>query len=529
MILSILVLVLLVTLVYRKTLSYQFVVDDFESVRCNCKEPDIFQSLNFQRMTEYDKNGKPKLYPICKKCGLIQRNEPKNFLQYFWWNVAGLQYTDLKFAHRLVLVIHAINSVLIYLVFGHNPKALLIAGMFAIHPVTTQGSSIWLSGKGYGLAAMSILLMLLFPALAFIFYPIGVFFSFGVMLAPFIFIRTQWWFWVFLIPLVLFFRRKHFTRLLGWRHKLMSEKTAFRAWEWNNIILFFKVTGYNFCLCLFPVKLGIHPTYLGTYGATHTEKKYWLKLDWFFALGVILVYIGATNFFFNYNQTVFGLTWFFIFILPFSQLIAGPMFISERYCLLPLIGILSMLVNLVLDLPLTDVAKAVIFTAFFMGYYMRLLAFMPFYESLLRCTEENIRNFPGSVQAWVWKGGVEKRLGLYPQAYSSWLTAWHLRPFDFRINNNLSAMLMGMGMLKEAGEYLDRAAACPAIGLENVRDFRVKVLRTDLARRMIKAGLVGNQDLCPCKSGKPVKHCVSDNHWEAVLREFAKTVNTREE
>lgn len=460
---SIAIIILVCLIAFHKTIFYKFANDDFEIARCYCK---VSQLVDTKR---HDKPIK-----ICKVCGLEQRKEAKNLWQLIDWHLNGAQYTHFKLAHSLTLGIHIINCILIYLAFGSNNQSLVMALLFSIHPVATQGSSVWLSGKGYGITTALVLLMYWLKWLAPIPYIGTFFFSMNGLLAPAIFIGTSFWFYILLIPILIIWKWKTIKAAYNWKYTIIRQSRNPICWD--NVVLFFKTIGYYFWMCIFPTKLGVHHTYLTTYGLTKEETKQWMKLDGYFYLGIALTaaLLITRN---------FGLLWFFLFLLQWSNIITIHMFIAERYCIIPLIGVMyivSQAINMIGFIQYRYLVFGIVFTY----YWARTSAYLPIYENLMMCIEENTRNFPGSVVAWTWRGGVENNLEMVNKSFDSWLKAWQLRPYDLRLNINLASLLAARGNYDGAENFIDMAAKSPCLNKkqEAFRDQRVAQMREQLKK-----------------------------------------------
>jgi tetratricopeptide (TPR) repeat protein len=276
--------------------------------------------------------------------------------------------------------------------------------------------------------------------------------------SPAMFVRTQWWFWMFLIPIMMWVMRKHVGKSTVMKYTLVSMTR--KPFDWPNIILFFKTIGYYFCIYLFPTHLGIHHTYMERYGLTKEETKFALRLDGFLFLGIGLFLLEIYLFFWHWgNPITYGLSWAFLFILPWCNVCTIIQAIAERYCVLSLIGAIYAFVNLIALLPLN---YAIGVYCLFLGYYLcRTQIYLKRYADVLRCAEHNCENFEDSAAAWRWRGGLERNLGLVNEAFISWMKAWRLRPYDFVLCNNLATILCQRGQWDEAQKFMDMAKKCP--------------------------------------------------------------------
>ena len=484
-------------LVFWRAFFYKYVIDDYTVAKCVCKDPAFYNK----------KENDGSITIECLKCHFKKQDRfAKNIWQNLWWHFIGEQYTNSFLAHSFAFTIHAINCILIYLVLGHNECAYYTALLFAVNPVTTQGG-VWLSGKGYGMTTMMVLLMVGLKWIAPVFYWLTYSFAVSGILSPLLFIRSGLWFWIILIPVCFYVKWKWFKNALEYKYNSATDYQ--KKFKPANLILIFKTLGYYFCLCLMPTRLGVHHTYLYTYGLTKEESDYWLRLDKFFWIGIALGYILFTNFFWNYNLSVFGLIWFFIFIMQWCNLITVQQSIAERYAYLPAIGVMYMLVNTFLQY---GKRGEEVLLAFFVYYVTRTSLHLPSYKDLLTAAQYNILNFPDSHAGWTWRGTIEYMYHRKFMAFESWLTGWKIRPNDFRLCNNLACLCTDMGLIEEAEKYIQLAASIPMQGREKEQDYFCKselnrINAVKQARKFNMDKQAGRNDPCPCGSGKKYKKC----------------------
>jgi hypothetical protein len=432
-------------LMFWRTLFYSSANDDWEIQKCNCKIPEAVDA----------KDGRGSLIRVCKKCGIKER-PTVGFWQMIRWHFLGLGYWKLKLAHSMTLGVHILNTTLIYLAFGHNNISFLAALLFAINPVATQGSSVWLSGRNYGTATLIVLLMKWIPILTPLLYIVTWRFALIGVPGPAQFIHSFWWFWIFLIPLMMFIMKKILRQATEMKYTLVSMTR--KPFDKKNIILFFKSIGYCFCVCLFPTHLGVHHTYCERYGLTPEETKQSLKFDGFLVLGILLCIAMLYLFIFKWsNPVTFGLFWFFLFYLPWANICTIHQFFAERYVVLALIGLMYMFSSILFIIP-----YGMYLACAFVAYYaVRCQIYIKIYADVLRTAEHNCENFEDSAAAWRWRGGLERNLGLVNESFISYMKAWRLRPYDFVLCNNIAAVLCQRNQWEEAKKFMDMAEKCP--------------------------------------------------------------------
>lgn len=479
MIYRILGLVALNVIFFWRTLFYRYAVDDWEVCRCACKDPEVVDIAS----PTPDQKGKK----ICKKCGILARIQATHWWENILWNFGGLvkiknteimtQYTNNVLAHSMTIILHTMNCILIYIAFGATNASYLAAVMFAIHPAAMQGSSVWLCGKGYGLGLMlSLLAWWLMPVMPIIYW-LASYFASALML-PFMFIKTPYWYYVLLFPLVIWMRRKMLHNAIDYKFKMVCISRY--PFHWHNYKLVFKSIGYYACLSLFPVNIGVHHEYLSMFGITEKETKQCLQIDTYFVLGVLLSALMVYLFFWHWGPVAVGLMWYFVFIAPWTNWMAAvnqP--IGERYCVIALVGMLYALANLVIAYPIVY--------ACLITYYATVTnQFLPAYRNILQFAVYNVHSFPASFQGWLWKSDLERNFRLMERSFDSAMQAWILRPEDFLVNNNIATLLLMQHRFKEAEPFLKRMedAKMPNKDLDNKKWIKLKSIRAQMENDM---------------------------------------------
>jgi|GEM_PF-6815541 hypothetical protein len=462
----------LVLLVFWKTIFYGLCVDDVQ----------LWKNSNKLRKI---KNNPPAYTPELTA---------SNPIQYLWWHFSYTRLKSKKLAHLFTLLFHAANSIMIYYAFGSNSVSFMAAVLFAVNPAGTQGS-VWMSARGYSIATLTALLMWVFPAYA----PILYFFNFAIaatnfnfILTPAMFILSDYWWYIFLIPAGALTFLWYYKKLIGPRWggstKIM---TAFKPVK---IILYFKTLGYYFLMGLMPFRLGIYHKFLYSYGLSDKDNKECHRIDGYFFLGLTVMSILICNIKNIYtDQAVFGLFWFVLFISQWCNVITIQQSIAERYIYLPLVGLMLMMSNLLAKIPVEDSGlylQTIVTTAFFVYYLVRTIFHIPAYKDEMAQADSNIMNYPDLYSCYTWKGLLEKKAGHNFIALETWFKGWKLRKNDFRLNNNIAVMLTDMGHLKDAEAFLENAEKNiipeqreAAMSFINAERERIKKIREELAAR----------------------------------------------
>ena len=394
---------------YRRTIGYKYIIDDLE-------------------MAHRKKTGK------------------------FWVDLyrqfAGTCYFNSKIEHGFALLFHTLNCVLIYLVFGRSDIALLTALLFAVNPVNTQ-ASVWLSGRPYAFTTFLVLLGLCLKPLFPFAYAITYAWAINVILAPLLFLYVKPHLMILVLPVVFWLCHNNHKRTFKLRYGTSSP--IMQKFKFRNLMLVFKTFAYYFKLCLFPMRLGMCHSYLHTFGLTKEDTDKWFKFDKYFFMGVVLMALVGIAITFGWGGA-FGLFWFSLFILQWCNLLPITHPISERYAYLANIGMmyaLSYLIMTTVGLPLA--------VAFFVFYAVRLWDYLPAYRDVIYYWKNNTETFEDVAMAYNQYGLGLAEYGNIGTAFDIWIKGVQYRKKDFRLNYNLSNMLLSTGKCGIAKQFIQAA------------------------------------------------------------------------
>ena len=381
---------------------------------------------------------------------------PKNPLHYLWIHLLGIRYINSKFAHSLNLVIHTLNCVLIYFVFGSSNISFLAALLFAVNPVNTQGGSVWISGKGYAMSTTATLLMFLLPYLAPVFYFFSIqFFAFSTIISALLFIPTEWWFLSLLFILAfIILRKKIWVQQVG--AKAESATPVMKEIRPYKFIIFCKSFGYYTQLALWPIRLGHYHEFLYAFGVSAKDNEECLKIDWNFWKGLIITLTTATLLILNWGNPIgFGLFWWCVGIGMWCNITTIQMCIAERYVYLPVIGLMYVLANVISKLP-TPV-NYILLASYFTFLCTKLWLHTTAYKDERHLAYRNHFDFPDFYYPYSWIGMFYKDKGRRYEALGWWADALDHRPLDFKVLFNLSHLLGELGYLNDAYLLLEKA------------------------------------------------------------------------
>ena len=245
-----------------------------------------------------------------------------------------------KIDHLASLTIHIIVCMLIYRVFNNLALSLL----FAVHPVTNQVSC-WLNGKRYGVVTILVLLMWWVAPLGFLFYFLVPLFQLGGVTAPLLYLHTEYWYLSLIIPLFFVVWNKEILVKRRIRKKYSSPEL--RLVRPRKLILYFKTYGFYFCHCLFPRGIFMYHKFIYEYGLTEKDTANAYRLNYDFYRGVFLFISSCIVCYIHWGNAIgLGMFWFMIFISVWGNIVTYTQTIADRYCYLPLIGLLLALTTL---------------------------------------------------------------------------------------------------------------------------------------------------------------------------------------
>lgn len=368
-----------------------------------------------------------------------------NPLVDMWKHLRGDYIKSPAFSHALSMLVHTLNCVLIYYVFGRNNISLLAALLFAVNPVNTQ-VSIWMSGRAYGVATSLILLGFLFPLAFPAFYALSFYWSINSIVAPVIFLFIG-------MPVmalsfgIAYLMKKHFWKTFTDRKKTVPPRM--NKLELKKLILAVKTFAYYTIVCLFPMRVGMCHAYLHTFGLTEEETKPWFKLDKFFFLGLLeisaIIWLIASGRAFGY----IGIVWFSVFILQWCNFIVINHPIAERYAYLANVGLMVFLATLIYNTPLMYV--------FLTFYATKLWLFTPAYKNNVSFWYENMKSFPTVAMAYNQLGLALQQHGKFGTVFDVFNDGIKQRPKDFRLNYNMAGLLASNRRFETIKPYLEAA------------------------------------------------------------------------
>lgn len=301
--------------------------------------------------------------------------------RFFWL----LGFKDIPFFwHALSLVLHLVNTYLLYLFlgqyFGYN-LAMYACAFWAVNPMINQ-NVVWISARPYAMALFLVLVACLSYTQPWVFIPfylLAVITNISIFFMPVIlyFMYPEAWQTKLYIismvclasPFIIWKFNMRFTK------GLVIDRENFHI-KWRKINTFARVAGYYIYTLFFPTKMG----WYHQAGFRYNEK--WEKLNYLTLISYLI--IGAMMFY-----SKLPALWFLLGLFPLSNVLATNSFVQDRYTYFPSIGIALMVAPFLMKYP--DLFFCVM-TFYITRSYM-YSRHMKNDESMYR---ENFRNHPKS-------------------------------------------------------------------------------------------------------------------------------------
>ena len=368
--------------------------------------------------------------------------------KWLLWTIARYKTGKTKYEHLATLILHSLVGVFIYTAFGTNDVSFFAALLFSCNPANNQGS-IWISGRGYVLPPLLLLISLSMPFLAPITLWAMGYFNLGFV-APLGLIGSNKAYLLALMPFIWLFWFKKFK-------KDVKEKLAFeqvvedRKFHFGKIILAIKTIGFYFALGLIPFRITFYHSFLQSCAGNEIMKKraYTMK-DKFFWIGLgaigLFIYLALQK----WTITTYGLFWFFIMIAPFSNLKRLQQEIAERYLYSPLIGLMLALVSVIINYP-------IVLAVFLAIYITKFNMIMRMYQDDYWLLEFAVIEDHQAWFAWHMRGRKRWDVGSYKEALIMWVMAKLISPKEVKVLFNISVVLRLLKKNQEAEAYLKLA------------------------------------------------------------------------
>jgi tetratricopeptide (TPR) repeat protein len=451
-------------------LKYHYVCDDLQVLGDTEKS-----GLSVPRSKIIEKLIHPfikKYLPLVEKYPEVIANHPYTMRHYIWLNdlpkyfclktvwmiLRGRAYWEEinMLNHIIPATLHLINSILIYLVFGHNPVSLLAAMLFLIHPLHTE-VSIWLSAKHYSITTTIVLLAWGLPLLApflFLLSPFWFFCANGLF-SPLVFLLRPDWFslialmsiWTIYSKSRNMFGKDKDGKYINGKLQAYAKNTVALSLNPGKIIIGLKFYGYFLANSIFALHYSFYQSYMDDFIDTQEGIERGYRLDKYFFIGVLGIFILITNLIWNYNLAVFGLFWATVNVFMWCNVInTGQQYIANRYYYLANVGICLMLAYSLIGYPWI--------AGLLLGWYLRqLIPAIKQFKNVYWHFFYQIADEPDFYYSWINMGNMNFNRGHFSTAIGDYEQALILRPNNFKALFNLSGCWIARGRI-------DRAIIC---------------------------------------------------------------------
>jgi len=380
-------------------------------------------------------------------------NPPKwknKFHKWFLWVLAQYKWTE-KWDHLMTTLVHSAVAMMIYLAFGANQVSFWAALLFSANPANNQ-ASIWISGRGYALATLLLLISLYSPFLA----PFSLFgcayFNIGY-LAPLALVGSNNWHVLIWMPFIWWFWWKRFRKDVVFKAK-NEEVVEDSKFHLRKLVLAIKTVGFYLSLCLIPFRITFYHSFLQSCAGNDIMKRraYTMK-DKFFWIGLFSI-IGWLSYIYfrGWDLFSYGMFWFYVTIAPFSNLRRVQQECAERYMYMANVGVMIGLVSLIINYP-------VLLVVFLTMYISRLYTTMRMYSDDFWLIEEAVLEDPGAWYAWHVRGFKRWNNESWREALTMWVMANMISPREFKVLFNIACVLKLLGKKDEAEQFIKKAEA----------------------------------------------------------------------
>lgn len=468
--------------VYANALRGEFLVDDHAGI------------LNNQRIHDI------KLY--FSKYFSIRPGVLWELILVFLWHIGK---TDPYYYHLFNVLCHAFCAILLFILcnylFSDKRLSFLSSLIFALHPIHTESVS-WISGGPYALSSLFFVATLIFYiksdksifnlAIATLFFVLSFYVGNALPMLPVMLLVYELFFYkgdpkasrtrkirLFILLLIFIISLIFVARTFILRDKFTRTVFAFRGP--NYLIIVAKAICYYLKILYLPIARGLyHP-----FGYNNVDLQ---KISPLLFLSLAIITLSVFLFF-KYRKSntpvAFGIAWFFITYLPYSNIIPICNIVSERYMYLPSAGFAIILAYLFLKTweLINKRAKskavfrclAIIAITLFLGSYAILtLKHNIEFSNILVYWESNINNFPEGYMAYNNLAGTLYYMGEREQAIAYCWVSLMVNPSQPHVWCNLGKAYLEKGNInlardcyKQAFE-LDKEFAPAAKGLSEI-------------------------------------------------------------
>lgn len=394
------------------------------------------------------------------------------YIPCIWHGLVGDDAINFKlsaFPHRLWklenILMHMLSAQLIFLAFGSSHIAFTLAMFFSVHPLCVQVPA-WVAGRGYGVNALILLLVIAFApfsAFLYLFYNAS---NANLLFSPFLFLFTKHWYVVLIFPIVAYLTYKPLKSNINTKIKgdgvmitPLPKDFFLHKFKFINLIIVVKTFGYYALMGLLPMKNGFYNSFLVDLGISvkGTRKSYSLNRHFWGGLFAI-IYMSILWWFNKTNYIGMGIFIFVSSLIPFLNFITVQQHVAPRYAYVAMIGFHLALSSLIWQSPYPDLYKGLVLGALFIFYFDRTIKVLQHYsKDTTNLITLDGQVFPDSPRIWYYK--YEQMLHKNNPLMAWAEAAYGLRylPEDCQLWFGLACASFELGDLNAAKMYVDNS------------------------------------------------------------------------
>lgn len=362
---------------------------------------------------------------------------------------------NIYFDRVLTILIHTSVAIAMYFAFGQNNVSFISALLFSVNPINNQGS-VWLSGRGYNVPALLILLCMIFPYASIVFIWAACFFPLGYLFSSVL---------VFFNPVMALFlpigwiahRGEFFGRVKSKVSNEMYDNN--KKIDFARLVIATKTIGWYFAHIIIPMKHTFYHSFMQSEAGSGRDKA--KSIDIWFFIGVAMILSSIAYLILKpFTLMSFAIIWFYFSIAPFSNLIRMGQEIAERYAYVPCVAVMFLLATIL-------AGQSPLLIAFVLGVYAcKTFFWIEAYQSNYYLIEHSRIADKNAWFVWHLAGWLRWEADSHKEALRMWVKAVIIHPNESKVLWNIAVCLRILGKDDEAKQYFDRAIANAPKGQE---------------------------------------------------------------
>ena len=277
---------------------------------------------------------------------------------------------------------------------------------------------------------------------------------------------------LFAIPVVaLFAYKKHKARFIS-RGKAFSEDNELMKLDIKKAIVYIKTFGYYVTHILFPIPKMYHKN-LYYFGRYKEGKDRGYRIDSEFWKGLIIFL------FFSYEMAMgnYWAFWFVLFISQWCGILTVTMNAADRYCSLPMVGLLMVCLKYLNFVPIQY--RLIIISVFVTMWIIKYIRMTRAYTNLHQFYEYHLEINPADIEARVYYS--EKLIQSEPfKALTLINDGLKYTPYDFKLLISMVLLQATLGRHDQVETFMKRAEQVIPLGEEEDTKIEFARMRKDM-------------------------------------------------